>query len=290
MPEPLVDSAKAWLDREPSAGFEPVPAKRSATVMLLRPAPGSGDDQGGIEVFVLRRAASMAFAAGLIAFPGGGVDRRDADTGAPWVGPAAHEWAEALGRGQDAAAATELVVAAAREVFEEAGVLLAGTADGRVVGDPADALPGVDLAAARQALISREIAFTDFLAEHGLVLRTDLMRARAWWTTPECEPRRFDTAFFVAALPAGQEPDGRTTEASHTAWVRPHQAIADHDAGRAKTLPPTLVMLEQLARAATVEDVLAEQVSVRQVMPWPVEYDDKMWMRAPVGPNGHGLD
>lgn len=287
MPPPLVDSARTWLDRQQRGVGEPdvelVPARRSATVMLLR-----GPDGGaGVEVFVLRRAATMAFAPGNVAFPGGGVDHRDAEVDVPWAGPTLAQWAQVLDR--DEATAQELVVAAAREVFEEAGVLLAGTADGDVIGEPASALPGVDVAQARQALINRRYSFGQFLAEHDLVLRSDLMRPRAWWTTPECEPRRFDTLFFAAALPAGQQADGRSTEAAHTAWVRPHLAIADYDAGREIMLPPTLVMLEQLAGARGVDQVLAEHPAIRQVMPWPAEHSGRLWMRAPLGSNGHGL-
>ena len=107
MPALLRGHAREWLDAGGTIG-EPAPAKPSATVMLLRPG------EAGPEVFVLKRAATMAFAPNMLAFPGGGVDARDADPGVPWAGPGPQEWA------------SRLVIAAAREVFEECGVLLAG--------------------------------------------------------------------------------------------------------------------------------------------------------------------
>lgn len=286
MPEPLAASARAWLDRSVEQRGEPVPARRSATVMLVR--PGDPDAlHAGLEVFVLRRASSMAFAPGNLAFPGGGVDHRDAATDIPWAGPEPQLWAQMLGR--DADSAKELVVAAAREVFEEAGVLLAGRPDGSVVADPAEALGGADPEEVRRALIAREIGFGQLLADHGLLLRSDLMRPRGWWTTPECEPRRFDTVFFLAALPRGQAADGRSTEAAHTAWVSPQAALAQHAAGHEVMLPPTIVMLEQLLQVSGVGPALAQRLPVRQVMPWPVEHTDRLWMRAPIDAAGHGV-
>lgn len=276
MASPLAASAQAWLT---DPGTPAVPAKASATVMLLRPG------EGGLEVFVIRRASSMVFAPNNLAFPGGGVDRADSAT-LRWAGPSPQEWAQALG--QPLPLAQELVIAAAREVFEEAGVLLAGRDADQVVS--AQDLRATDTEAARQALIDRELGFAQFLAEHDLVLRTDLMRPRAWWTTPECEPRRYNTWFFAAALPAGQQADGWTSEASHAAWVRPDSAIADHDAGREIMLPPTRVMLEQLSGYSGVDQVLASSVPVRQVQPWPTEHSGRVWMRAPLGPDGHGLE
>ena len=88
-----------------------------------------------------------------------------------------------------------------RETFEEAGVLLAGPAEGAVVPD----VSGDDWEEQRQALLSRDLSLTELLAGRGLVLRSDLLRPFAHWITPPMESRRYDTKFFAAALPAGQE-------------------------------------------------------------------------------------
>jgi 8-oxo-dGTP pyrophosphatase MutT (NUDIX family) len=116
--------AAAWMGA-PEPG-EPVTPKRAATVMFVRDAAegGSADGSAGVEVFMLRRVATMEFAPRMMVFPGGGVDPRDADPGLPWAGPTAAEWAGRLD--VDEATARVLVAAAVREVFEECGVLLAG--------------------------------------------------------------------------------------------------------------------------------------------------------------------
>ncbi len=161
-----------------------------------RPAPRSVP--AGPEVYLLRRHLEMAFAAGMYAFPGGSVDPRDFDTAIAWAGPTPAEWARRLDC--DPAEARALVCAAMRETFEESGVLLAGTTAEAVVPDTtAD-----DWEQDRAALVERRLSFTDFLQRRRLVLRTDLLAAWAHWITPEFEPRRYDTRFFLALMPTGQ--------------------------------------------------------------------------------------
>lgn len=281
MPENLVDHARAWL-ADPSG--EPAVPKPSATVMLLRDTDTreAGGDRP-LEVFVLRRVSTMPFAPDAVVFPGGGVDPRDADPEVPWAGPAPEHWASTLHT--DETAARELVIAAAREVFEECGVLLAGPDAGSVVADLTD--PAWD--EERDALLAREQSFGELLIRRRLVLRTDLLQVRAHWITPEAEPRRYTTRFFAARMPQGQVADDRTSEAVRADWVTPQQALADFAAGRERLLPPTQQMLEHLAAAGSVEDVLTTPVPVWPVMPWPVEHSDRMWMRAPIDEAGHGI-
>lgn len=276
MPGPLRGHARDWLDAGGTVR-EPAVPKQSATVMLLRPGPG------GPEVFVLRRASTMAFAADMLAFPGGGVDARDADPGVPWSGPGPEEWASLLQT--PVARGRELVIAAAREVFEECGVLLAGPDAGSVVADLTD--PAWD--DERGALLARDQSFAELLIRRDLVLRTDLLGLRAHWITPECEPKRYDTRFFVARLPEGQRADDRNSEAVQVQWSAPERLLAEHDAGDHRMLPPTRVMLEQLARAGSLDDALAAASQVWPVMPWPAEHDDTIWMRAPIDGRGDGL-
>ena len=221
---------------------EPIAVRPAATVMLVRaaaPAPT------GLEVFLMRRHAAMEFAAGMTVFPGGGVDERDRDAdlsrNGAWYGPEPDWWAERFGIEADLAEA--LVCAAARETFEESGVLFAGTADDPdgIVGD-ASAYRGE-----RAALEDRSLSFADFLRAEKLVLRADLLRPWSNWVTPEEErTRRYDTYFFVGALPEGQRADGENTESDHAAWARPEAAIDDFAEGRALLLPPTWSQLDSL--------------------------------------------
>ena len=254
---------------EPPVVTEPAPPKLASTVMLVR------DDEGPLEVFMLRRVSSMAFAPSMHVFPGGGVDRRDAEDELPWAGPAVEEWAEVFGT--DEASARMLVAAAIREIFEETGVLLASPASGEGEAPHLDPEVAADL---RARLVRHEIGFGQVLLEHHLVLRSDLLRYRAHWITPEVEPRRYDTRFFVAALPPGQQPDGETSEADLSEWVHPRDVLGAFGDGDVMLMPPTLVCLEQLAEVSTVSAALGQDLPIAPIMPHLVETDAGPAMRA----------
>ncbi|MEU0201994.1 MULTISPECIES: NUDIX hydrolase [unclassified Streptomyces] len=237
-----------WPDRirALAAGtLTPVTPRRAATVMLLK------DTGSGPVVHMLRRRASMAFAGGAYAYPGGGVDPRDDDHQVRWAGPTRAWWADRLG--VDQAAAQAIVCAAVRETYEEAGVLLAGPAPDSVVGDTT----GADWEADRAALVARDLSFAEFLDRRGLVLRSDLLGAWTRWITPEFEARRYDTWFFVAALPEGQRTRNASTEADRTVWIAPGEAAAGYDRGELLMMPPTIATLRQLTAYETAAQALA---------------------------------
>lgn len=227
----------------------------AATVMLIR------DKAPGLEVFLMRRHSAMDFVAGVMVFPGGGVDDRDRNADIAWFGPEPAWWAERFGVEPDLAQA--LVCAAARETFEESGVLFAGAAD------DADVL--VDDASvyreARGALVDRSLSFAEFLRRENLVLRADLLRPWANWVTPKEErTRRYDTYFFVGALPQGQRADGENTETDKADWITPKDALDDFAEGRTFLLPPTWTQLDSLD-GRTVADVLAVERQIVSVTP-----------------------
>ncbi|MBG0820240.1 NUDIX hydrolase [Planomonospora sp. ID91781] len=240
---------------------EPVPARDAATVVLLREGP---------EVYLLRRKASMAFAAGAYVFPGGSVDPRDADQAVAWSGPSPAAWGEVFRA--DEGTARGLVCAAVRETFEESGVLLAGSSPTSVVDDTT----GDDWEADRLALIDRTLSFADFLGRRGLVLRSDLLRPWAHWITPEVESRRYDTRFFVAALPPGQRTRDVGGEADQVAWVRPGDAIGQGARGEIFLMPPTHRTLSELTAYEKVADVLAAEREIVTFMPRIAEVDGEM--------------
>jgi 8-oxo-dGTP pyrophosphatase MutT (NUDIX family) len=262
----LRDRALSW-HAEPGP---PVEARLAATVMFVRDA-GAG---AGIEVFMLKRASTMAFAPSMHVFPGGGVDRRDAAEDVPWAGPGPAEWARRLGTDEDTA--RMLVTAALREVFEESGVLLAGPTPDSVLED----VRGEVWSSRRAALVDRELSFAEVLAHEGLVLRGDLLSYRAHWVTPEFEARRYDTWFFAATVPHGQDADDATSEAETAGWVRPDEALRQGSSGEVFMLPPTLVCLEELMAARDAESVLAESRPVGCVMPTVVETPEGFVLRA----------
>jgi 8-oxo-dGTP pyrophosphatase MutT (NUDIX family) len=222
---------------------------------------------------MLRRVATMAFAPRMMVFPGGGVDPRDADPALPWAGPSPAEWGRTLVA--DEAVARELVVAAVREVFEECGVLLAGPNADTVVGD----VSGPQWQADRAALLSHEVSLSQMLIRRGLVLRSDLLRPRAHWITPEFEPKRYDTRFFAALLPAGQIADDQTSEADHADWADPARLLEDYATGSALMLPPTVLCVEQVAAATSVADFLAADVPMAPITPVITQTADAVVIR-----------
>jgi 8-oxo-dGTP pyrophosphatase MutT (NUDIX family) len=208
--------------------------------MLVRDTPA------GIAAFLMRRHSRMQFAPGTMVFPGGGIDDRDRNTDIAWAGPSAEWWAQRFGVEPDLAAA--LVCAAARETFEESGVLFAGPAadPSGIVGD---ASVYVD---SRRELAEGTLSFADFLHRENLVLRSDLLRPWANWVTPEAErTRRYDTYFFVGALPAGQRADGENTESDRAGW----------------TTPPTWTQLDSLV-GRSVADALSVERQIVTVQPY----------------------
>jgi len=241
--------------------------------------PGRHSRDGGghpVEVFMMRRSSTMEFAPRMMVFPGGGVDPRDADPSLPWAGPSPADWGRLLLA--DEATARELVVAAVREVFEECGVLLAGPDDDSVVGD----VSGPAWQAERARLLTHEISLAQLLIGRGLVLRSDLLRARAHWITPEFEPKRYDTRIFAALLPAGQIADDHTSEADHADWTDPSLLLREYAAGTSLMLPPTVVCVEQVAAAASVAELLAAEVHMAPITPVISQVGDDLVIRCAI--------
>ena len=254
LPAGQEDRAAQWL-QDPEQ--EPVPPREAATVVLVRDGPR------GVELFLLRRHLTMAFAGGMYVFPGGGVDPRDGADDVPWAGPDPRTWAAWLQTSPSQARA--FVCAAVRETFEECGVLLAGDRAGASVLDAADE---EQWESERQRLVSRETAMSDLLRRWDLVLRSDLLRPWAHWTTPVYEPRRFDTRFLVAVVPAGQAArhvaDG---ESEVSGWYPAREVLERHARGEVVMLPPTLVAVEEAAAARDAETLWASPRRVQEVVP-----------------------
>ena len=247
LPPGLIERARAAND--PS--YVAPPVRDAATIALVRDAPG------GLEVYLLRRVRAMAFASGMHVFPGGSVDPADASADVSWAGPPPPAWASAFATTEPLA--RSLVCAAVRETFEESGVLLCGAHPDDLLADVSDD----DWEAQRAALEARELSLSDLLARRALVLRADLLRPLAHWITPEVEPKRFDTRFFLAQLPEGQVCREVGGEADQRVWVRPQDAL---DQGLTM-MPPTATVLRDLAGHATVADALAAERTITPVLP-----------------------
>ena len=201
VPEPWADRARRFA----AGGIAAVPARPAATVALLR------DGASGLEVFLLRRARTMAFAGGMYAFPGGKLEP-----------------------GEDAAGA------AVREVYEETGVRLA----------------------------------------------PDDLAAWAHWITPIFEERRYDTRFFVAALPPGEDARNISREATETVWARPAAALDRLRRGEILMLPPTAVTLVELSDYIAVREAISDAASrvISPITPQAVVDDTMVRLALPGDP------
>ena len=184
----------------------PTTPRPSATILLLRDGPE------GLEVLMQQRHEEVGVFSGALTFPGGKVVPEDSSA-----------QVRARADGVETHSDDELAFAASavRETFEECGVLLAREA----AGGP---LVGGDRAAAtfddRPALDAGELALGDFLEKHDLRLALDEMTPFSHWITPVSAPRRFDTWFYLAAVPEGQVPDAESKETVEMIWIRPQAA------------------------------------------------------------------
>jgi len=209
------------------------PPRPAATVVLLRPG------RGAPEILLTQRPSSMAFAGDLFVFPGGRVDDADADERLV-------DRVVAESPGAEAAYA----IAAIRELFEEAGVLLAERRDGR-------ALDTAATAGARRALLAGETTLGAVVEALDLRLRTDRLVPISHWTTPPIMPRRFDTRFFAAELPPGAEPSFETDEVVDHRWLTARDALEAMAAGELAMWVPTCATLQQLEFVAGIDDIVA---------------------------------
>jgi len=225
--------AERVAERPPAEPAVPWPA---ATVVLLRDAPG------GPEALLVRRPPGVGFVPGAYVFPGGRVDDADRD-------PRLLEWLAGVGPGAEDVAAR---VAAIRELFEEVGVLLARDAAGRPAAPGAAAID-----AWREVLRSGRGALLDVAVGLGARLDAGALVACAHWITPATEPRRYDTRFYLAALPEGAEARPAPGELAEALWIPPAAALERFRAAQFPMVFPTVKVLESLAGFGSVAESLA---------------------------------
>ncbi len=255
---PRAQLPPGFAERVESPPVPPAEARPAATVVLLREpavvgppdgkiAPAAGRSHGGggqcaPEVLLLRRHRASGFVPGAYVFPGGAVDEADATLAA-----------EATSPGSEPDPPPAYRVAAVREVFEETGVLLATDASGRPVPDAASE---PRLARWRELLLSGRATFAELLRTDGLVPALGELVCCAHWITPLAEPRRFDTRFFLARLPAGRQVVADAREMTDAVWLTPAEALHRFELGSLPMVFPTVKMLEALAGYAGVDAVL----------------------------------
>ena len=240
----------------------------ASTVVLARSAPAST-----FEVFLVRRHDNIAFMGGAHVFPGGRVDPADhlADP-ERWC----DGWRGASERlhGRTAEDALAFHVAAARELFEEAGVLLARDVTGAFVtiGDE----QGARFTEYRRAVTEGRLPLRELLRREGLRLALDALTVFAHWVTPDVELRRFDTCFFFAPAPGEQHAAHDDRELTEGTWMTPRAALESCLAGGIALPPPTWTTLRALSRCATLHDAerWARAQPVARVQPCVFVNDD----------------
>lgn len=230
----------------------------AATVILARPP---------FEVYLTRRSARSAFAPDAFVFPGGTVEEQDADeaSAARTLGLES-ERIEREFRATVPAdltsdeppvtipAARGLMVAALRELFEEAGVLLARTEAGKPIDARDAAWNGVE--ADRAAVRAGTLTFADFLTRRNWHADAGALALFSHWITPPSEPRRYNTHFFFAAAPPDQAALADAFETHDGIWIAPARALARHRAGSMHLVYPTIKHLARLSRFDSMESTL----------------------------------
>jgi 8-oxo-dGTP pyrophosphatase MutT (NUDIX family) len=227
--------------------------KQASTVILLRPA-----QPRGFEVFLTRRPDGISFLGGMYCYPGGAVQKDDFT--APMIercdGLRAKQARKIIGAEFTPAQAMGLWVAAVREVFEEVGVLLAVEESGAPLR--LDGARSRRLAEKHAALLNKSMNFLALLKSEKL--RCDLagLAHFSYWQTPAQFAMRFDTRFFIAALPQGQTPLPTSYEVAHSLWLTPDRAMLSFNRGELPMIFPTFAALRTLADFDTLESILRE--------------------------------
>ncbi len=225
-----------------SQAFDPDIPRPAATLLLLRDAP--------FEVLMVTRHHQIDFAGGAMVFPGGAAQPGDRD-------PA---WRDHVGGWDDLDEAQRpLRIAAIREAWEEAGILVAEGLEGPAHCEPEP----------RAAVDAGKVAFLEVVKGLDARLSLDALTVFSHWITPQIGAKRYDTFFFLARAPADQVAacDGR--EAVDAEWIAPAEALRLAEAGERRVIFPTRMNLKLLAEASSVEDAIARARARRLVTVLP---------------------
>ena len=255
-----------FADKVAAGGFTPARTRPAATVVLVR------DSADGPEVLLLRRSRRSGFAAGAWVFPGGVVDGGDGDLALVerMDGPTPMQWAERLGL-SDPAEAVSFVTAAVREAFEETGIMLAHLAE-----DATNPGGREGLEIARRALLAEVVDLRQIIVTRSLRISGGDLLYLAHWITPEPEPRRYDTRFFLARVGADAVCTPHEAEMTESVWLTARGAVHFFENGSLKMLPPTVHTLRRVAGFGSVDEIFAAlaDAPVPAIMPVMRVQDD----------------
>jgi 8-oxo-dGTP pyrophosphatase MutT (NUDIX family) len=233
--------------------------RQAATVILLRPAAPRG-----FEVFLTRRPDAMPFLGGMYCYPGGSVSKDDCTAAmiARTRGLSPMQARDVIGAEFSPTEAIGLWIAAVREVFEEVGVLIACDETGRALR--MDAARAQRLAAAHGQLTNKELSFLALLERERLHGNLSRLAHFSYWQTPAQFSTRFDTRFFIAAMPEDQTPLATSYEVAHSLWITPDRAMELFNNNQLPMIFPTFASLRTLADFETLESVVKEFGKIMQ--------------------------
>lgn len=252
IPEFMRTAAESWCEGG-NEGATGCTMRQAASVIFVR------DGDNGLETILTYRPGTSPL--GVVAFPGGTALPGD-DESASWVGPGADYWQDQF-HFSDIAQARRSVMATVRECFEETGILLAGEDEQDVV----ERSSTPEFMAWREAVAEQDKSFSDFLTSSGLSVRADLLRPVARWQSPDFFLKRYDIAYFTAALPVGQDPKLLLGKGVWGDWLNVRELLEAKDTselgdriGQPNTVgrtldqlitPGVMSLLESLAKAQT---------------------------------------
>jgi 8-oxo-dGTP pyrophosphatase MutT (NUDIX family) len=241
----------------------------AATIIVYRTKPTN-------QIFMVRRHSKASFMANAMVFPGGRLDEADGDP--RWL---SHVEVVTNTDEDNTAVPWPLHVAAIRETFEEAGVLLANR-EGKAL-EPNSPVGRVLFGDARRALNAGDTSFLSLCEEYQLNLTLPCLTYYSRWITPVIEKRRFDARFFSAPVPALQTPLHDQKETTHGAWLAPAEALALYGSDQIQLAPPTLRILTELSNDWTSINRAAMGASV-PMAPQAIQEDDELHLVLPGDP------
>ena len=213
-------------------------------MIVLKEAPPEG-----FSVFLLKRHEKSAFMGSNFVYPGGVIDRRDNDL-------ELLSFCNGVPSDQVQKELLPFMIAGIRELFEESGLLLAYDKDG-LPFSTCDQTVKERISEHRSLLNARKTTLLDIVKKEGLFLALDQLHHYAHWITPEARALRFNTHFFLARYPGGQQASADLAETTEGAWMTPRKALEENLARRLVLSPPTLKTLEDLSRFRTVEEAIS---------------------------------
>jgi len=262
----------------------------ASTVIVLKEASTEG-----FEVFLLKRHEKSAFMGNNFVYPGGVVDKNDSD-------PEILSFCDSIPSDESQKELLPFMIAGIRELFEESGLLLAYDKNG-LSFTVCDEARNECIHQYRDLLNKRKITLKEILKKEGLFLALNQLYHYAHWITPEARPMRFNTHFFVARYPEGQEASADKTETTEGVWMQPGQALEQNLLTSLVLSPPTLKTLEDLSRFSTIEEVISFSKTGDKtpilplllsfsndwflIFPWDLEYDNFKNGEIPASPD-HG--